>query len=185
MMWEKTLDAGGKKTLLRWGKSALDVYFVWTSVGSWGKILERVAHAMPSVRYKKNRIITLLNDSTSGDVRWRPQALISTNRWNKLRDRILIEICESGRWTEFAKTSLCIILVALIYLESAKIYTGTKIVRGLKRLRTTAIRCSLVYSNMQNTAVQAQYSEKNSRNAMSMRLSLLNATSWRVAKGYA
>jgi len=136
---EKHWTLVGKKTLLRWGKNTLDVYFIWTSVGSWGKILERVSHATPSVRYKKNRIITLLNDSTSGDVRWRAQAHISTNRWNKLRDRILIEICESGRWTEFAKTSLCIILVALIYLESAKIYTGPKTVRGLNRLRTTEL----------------------------------------------
>ena len=134
----------GKKTLLRWGKNTLDFHFIWTSVGSWGKILERVSHAMPSVRYKKNRIITLLNDSTSGDVRWRPQAHISTNRWNKLRDGILIEICESGQWTEFAKTSLCIIFVALIYLESAKIYTGPEIVRGLKRLRTTGLGSRLM-----------------------------------------
>ena len=112
---------------------------------------------MPSVHYKKNRIITLLNDSTSGDVHWRPQTLISTNRWNKLRGRILIKICESGRWTEFAKTSLCIILVALIYLESAKIYTGPKIVRGLKRLRTTALRACLVCA--ESKAVWAQFSK--------------------------
>jgi len=39
-------------------------------------------------------------------------------------DKILIEICECGRWTEFAKTSVCIILVALVYLASAKVYTG-------------------------------------------------------------
>jgi len=54
-------------------------------------------------------------------------------------DKILIEICECGRWTEFAKTSVCIILAALVYLESAKVYTGPKIVRALKRLRNTAI----------------------------------------------
>ena len=33
---------------------------------------------------------------------------------------------------EFSKTSICIILVVLVYLESAKICTGPKIVRGLK-----------------------------------------------------
>jgi len=47
----------------------------------------------------------------------------------QLRDKILIEVCGCGRWTEFAKTSVCIILVVLVYLESAKIYTGPKIVR--------------------------------------------------------
>ena len=31
---------------------------------------------------------------------------------------------------KFPKTSVCIILVDLVYLESAKIYTGSKIVRG-------------------------------------------------------
>jgi len=133
MMWEKTLDAGGKENTGEMREEHTG------RVGSSGKILERVSHEMPSVRYEKNIIITLLNDSTSGDVRWWPQALISTNRLNKLREGTLIEICESGRWTEFAKISLCIILVALIYLESAKIYTGPKIVRGLKRLRTTAL----------------------------------------------
>ena len=63
------------------------------------------------------------------------------------QSRDLIEICESGRWTEFLKTSLCIILVALIYLESAKIYTGPKIVRVLKRLRTTVLRYSFTKSH--------------------------------------
>jgi len=36
-------------------------------------------------------------------------------------------------------TSVCIILVVLVYLESTKIYTGPKIVRVLKRLRNTAL----------------------------------------------
>jgi len=40
---------------------------------------------------------------------------------------------------EFSKTSICIILVVLVYLESAKICTGPKIVRGLKKLRTTVL----------------------------------------------
>jgi len=62
---------------------------------------------------------------------WRPQAVISTNVWNKLRDKILIKIFECGWYTEFAKSSVCIILVASVYLESAKIYTGPKIVRVL------------------------------------------------------
>ena len=38
---------------------------------------------------------------------------------------------------KFPKTSVCIILIVLVYIESAKIYTGSKIARGLKRLRTT------------------------------------------------
>jgi len=66
------------------------------------------------------------NQKTTSGVRWRPQIHISINLWNKLRDKILIEICECGRWTEFAKTSVCIILVVLVYLESAKIFTGQK-----------------------------------------------------------
>jgi len=81
------------------------------------------------------------NQKTASGGRWRPQALSSTNLWNKLRDKILIEICECVRWTEFAKPSVCIILVALVYFESAKIYTGPKIVRVLKRLRNTGIEC--------------------------------------------
>ena len=55
------------------------------------------------------------------------------------RDKILIKICECGQWTEFAKISICIILVVLVYLESAKVYTGPKIVRVVKRLRNTGL----------------------------------------------
>ena len=44
-----------------------------------------------------------------------------------------------GDEQKFPKTSACIILVDLVYLESVKTYTGSKIVRGLKRLRTTGI----------------------------------------------
>ena len=76
--------------------------------------------------------------TTSGG-NWRPQALTSTNLWNKLKDKILIEICECERWIQFAKTSVCIIVVVLVYREPAKIYTGLKIVRVLKRLRNTAL----------------------------------------------
>ena len=65
--------------------------------------------------------------------------IIAKNLWNKLRDKIFVEIRERGRWTEFAKTSVCIILVVLVYLESAKIYTRPKIVRVLKRLRNTEL----------------------------------------------
>jgi len=55
--------------------------------------------------------------------------------------------CECGRWTEFAKSSVCIILAALVYHESAKIYTRSKIVRVLKRLRNTALEsgCSACF----------------------------------------
>jgi len=41
------------------------LFFLWPSDDSWGKMLERVAHAMKPVRYWKNRIITLLNDETT------------------------------------------------------------------------------------------------------------------------
>ena len=74
------------------------------------------------------------NQQTTSGVRLRIQALISTNLWNKSRDKILIEICECGVWTEFAKTSVCIILVVLVYLEPAKISTGPKTVHVLKKV---------------------------------------------------
>ena len=35
----------------RWGQNTVGVCFIWTSVGSWGKVLERVAHAMTPVRH--------------------------------------------------------------------------------------------------------------------------------------
>ena len=76
---------------------------------------------------------------TPGDLRWRQQALIPIKLWNKLRDKLLIEICECGRWTKFAKTSACIIFVVLVYLESSKIFTGQKIVCVLERFRTTGL----------------------------------------------
>jgi len=82
---------------------------------------------------------TNFNQKTTSGVRWRPQTLISTNLWNKLRDEILIEICECWRWTEFAKTGVYIIYVVLVYRESAKIYTSPKIVRVSKRLRNTNV----------------------------------------------
>ena len=47
---------------------------------------------------------TNFNQKTTSGGRWQPQALSSTSLWNKLRDKILIEICECGRWTKFAKT---------------------------------------------------------------------------------
>ena len=34
----------------RCGQNTVDVCFIWTSIGSWGKMLERVAHAMTPVR---------------------------------------------------------------------------------------------------------------------------------------
>jgi len=62
---KNTLDIGEKKALARRMKNTLDVCFIWTSVGSWGKVLETVAQVMPPVRYWKNRIKTLLNDSST------------------------------------------------------------------------------------------------------------------------
>ena len=35
----------------RWEQKTVDVCFIWTSVGSWGKVLERVVHAMTLVSY--------------------------------------------------------------------------------------------------------------------------------------
>ena len=69
----------------------------------------------------------------------------------KLRDKIVIEIGKCAWWTEFAKTSVCIILVALVYFESAKIYTGPKIVRILKRLRNTEIKAQFSANVPANT----------------------------------
>ena len=53
------------------------------------------------------------------------------------RDKIVLEVCECGQWTEFAKTSVRIILVVLVYLVSAEVYTGPKIVHVVKRFRNT------------------------------------------------
>jgi len=53
--------------------------------------------------------------------------------------RFSLEFVNVGDEQKFPKTSVCIILVDLVYLESANIYTGPKIVRGLKRLRTTGL----------------------------------------------
>ena len=53
--------------------------------------------------------------------------------------RFSLKFVNVGDEQKFPKTSVCIILVDLVYLESAKIYTGSKIVRGLKRLRTTGL----------------------------------------------
>jgi len=64
-------------------------------------------------------------------------------------DKILIEICDCGRWTDFAETSVCIILVDVVYLESAKVYTGPKIVRVLKRLRNTGLELQIVQTAKQ------------------------------------
>ena len=49
----KTLDAGGKENTAEMREEHTGRLFIWTSVGSWRKILERVFLAMPSVRYKK------------------------------------------------------------------------------------------------------------------------------------
>jgi len=54
--------------------------------------------------------------------------------------RFSLKFVNVGDEQKFPKTSVCIILVDLVYLESAKIYTGSKIVRGLKRLRTTVLK---------------------------------------------
>jgi len=35
----------------RWGKNTMEICSIWTSVGWWGKVLERVAHTMAPVRY--------------------------------------------------------------------------------------------------------------------------------------
>jgi len=34
-----------------WGQNTVDVCFIWISAGSWCKMLERIVHAMTSVRY--------------------------------------------------------------------------------------------------------------------------------------
>ena len=72
--WEHLLyHIKGRHWRIRWFDALCDemrqntvsVCFFRTSVGSWRKMLERVDQTMPPVRYWKNRIITLLNDSTT------------------------------------------------------------------------------------------------------------------------
>jgi len=82
---------------------------------------------------------TNFNQKTTSGECWRPQTIISTKLWNKLKNMILIGICECGWSTKSAKANICIILVLLIYLESMKINTGPKIVRVLKRLGKTGV----------------------------------------------
>jgi len=53
--------------------------------------------------------------------------------------RFSLEFVNVGDEQKFPKTSVCIILVDLVYLESANIHTGPKIFRGLKRLRTAGL----------------------------------------------
>jgi len=56
----------------------------------WSCFLTTQLFLKPSIETNFNQ------KTTSGRGGWRPQALISTNLWNKLRDKILIEICECG-----------------------------------------------------------------------------------------
>jgi len=58
--------------------------------------------------------------------------------------RFSLKFVNVGDEQKFPKTSVCIILVDLVYLESAKIYTGSKRVHGLKRLRTTVVEDGLI-----------------------------------------
>jgi len=58
--------------------------------------------------------------------------------------RFSLKFVNVGDEQKFPKASVCIILVGLVYLESAKIYTGSKIVRGLKSLRTTELVARLL-----------------------------------------
>ena len=56
--------------------------------------------------------------------------------------QLSLKFVNVGDEQKFPKTSVCVILVDLVYLESATIYTSytsSKIARGLKRSRTTGI----------------------------------------------
>jgi len=53
--------------------------------------------------------------------------------------QLSLKFVNVGDEQKFPKTSVCVILVDLVYLESAKIYTSSKTARGLKRSRTTGI----------------------------------------------
>ena len=74
-----------------------------------------------------------------------------------------------GDEQKFPKTSVCTILVDLVYLESAKIYTGSKIVRGLKMLRTTGLDCrEILEISQQSEASQTErFRTKNALNVWS------------------
>jgi len=64
--------------------------------------------------------------------------------------RFLLKFVNVNDEQKFPKPSVCIILVALVYLESAKIDTGPKIVRGLKRLRTTDLNSAVNLVELQD-----------------------------------
>jgi len=83
-------------------------------------------------------------EANSRSLCWYRCELLTTGRHfeklvKKLRNMILTEISERGPQTNFAKTIVYIIRVLLVYLESAKTYTGPKIFRVLKRLGNTVI----------------------------------------------
>ena len=90
-----------------------------------------------------------------------------TNLQNKLKDKIRIEICECGHWTEFAKASVCIILVVLVCQEPTKIYTGLKVVRVLKRLRNTVLGHKIVklmyFIEFKNSTPQVEQARNQSQ----------------------
>jgi len=82
---------------------------------------------------------TNFNQKTTIGVRWRPQALLPQTYETNSEKRFPLQFVNVGEKNKFAETSVCIVLVVLVY-ESAKIYTGPKIVRVLKRLGNTALR---------------------------------------------
>jgi len=88
------------------------------------------------------------NDATIFKTKYRYQlqpeenircALTTTSpHFNKLRNKILIEVCDVGDELNLLRlVFLCIIPIVLIYCESTNIYTGSEIVHVIKRLRNT------------------------------------------------
>ena len=86
----------------RWGQNTVGVCFIWTSIGSWGKVLQRVVRAMTSMRYWKNRIITLLNDSSTASdcqiaiLRWFFIRLNQLNSFRHGKGKILLDVFETS-----------------------------------------------------------------------------------------
>ena len=71
--------------------------------------------------------------------------------------RFSLKFVNVGDERKFPKTSVCIILVDLVYLESSKIYTGSKIARGLQRLRTTALNKPTMQQRFHQSAKRLLY----------------------------
>jgi len=94
-----TVDWAAKSTAVpfEWIKSLWSVSAGNKSTFSFSNYIPLSSCFLTTQLFLKPSTETKFNQKTTSAVRWRPQALISTNLWNKLRGKIVIEIRECGR----------------------------------------------------------------------------------------